>query len=660
MAPFGICPICNEQALLKCILHQRRVCIRCRAAQKKICATCGNARRVVRHLNGQPICHQCWKCHPSQLATCTVCQSFGPVVVKRAGSPICGACYPRRTEPCSICGQQRPVQSRRDGRALCMCCYMAIRNGKDPLHVRRRPRRPRRIRICTNCGQRKLCQGFLGPTPLCAECAGRPLVQCVWCGEKKPVTAYWPGGPVCNHCAEEFRQKPKECTNCRNMGMAVPFEKRQIICRPCAGWEDSSRCVHCGQQKPRYAKGYCVDCYLRHVALPQLLNLQGASSNTPYLKRVMETLLSRKPISVVNWLNTGSAALLHSIAQGHTELSHSALDQHTSTGHAEFVRSILVEAGALPVRNRMAAHIDHWLEVFRAEVPDQHRLLIMMFAEWRIVRRLRGKIQHQRLTRWALHSMKLRLRIAVRFLEWLDRQEKTLQQCTQKDVECWLVESKVTTPYLVRDFLQWTSLRKFSRPLEVPLLKSSGMVLVDEDRRWAMIERLSNDESIRLELRLCGLFVLVFGQHVSRIVTLLDSMVQIDEKKNVKILFGGEPVVMPPVIASLLSKQLVACRRNPNGHRADGTYWLFPGRHYGSHRNVVRLQKNLNNIGVECRRGRNSALLQLASQLHPAVLGRLLHMSPNVAVRWSQNAGGGFNRYVASRTARIEKGHHSA
>jgi hypothetical protein len=81
------------------------------------------------------------------------------------------------------------------------------------------------------------------------------------------------------------------------------------------------------------------------------------------------------------------------------------------------------------------------------------------------------------------------------------------------------------------------------------------------------------------------------------------------------------------------------------GGVAEDHDWLFPSRLPGYPIDTTTLGNRLRGIGVEA----NAALVPLALQLPPAVLGRLIGVRPRTATRWNATIAAGQTRYATSR-----------
>jgi len=64
------------------------------------------------------------------------------------------------------------------------------------------------------------------------------------------------------------------------------------------------------------------------------------------------------------------------------------------------------------------------------------------------------------------------------------------------------------------------------------------------------------------------------------------------------------------------------------------------------------LCRRIRALGVNPRPDRNSALLEMARQLPPAVVGQLLGLHPVTAARWDDTAGGNWARYATHQPHR--------
>jgi hypothetical protein len=127
----------------------------------------------------------------------------------------------------------------------------------------------------------------------------------------------------------------------------------------------------------------------------------------------------------------------------------------------------------------------------------------------------------------------------------------------------------------------------------------------------------------------------------------------------VQLRLGGTGITVPPPLDELLT-QLPATRPGGIAARLHHGDWLFPGRRPGQHLHATRLAQRLRALGVDPRADRNTALLQLAAEVPPAVLADLLGLHIGTAISWANEAGGDWTNYAAIRATADIASHQSA
>jgi hypothetical protein len=156
------------------------------------------------------------------------------------------------------------------------------------------------------------------------------------------------------------------------------------------------------------------------------------------------------------------------IGDGTLELSHAALDAEARTKPLDHFRDLLVATGVLPAQDPRFERLGPWLDSTLAGVPVAHAQMVRPFATWGVFRRLRRKAERGQLSENATKWARLRIRVALNFLEWLDDHDVELADVTQADVNLWLA-SGATTRFAVRDFLAWCRARRLISGVKVPL-----------------------------------------------------------------------------------------------------------------------------------------------------------------------------------------------
>jgi len=170
--------------------------------------------------------------------------------------------------------------------------------------------------------------------------------------------------------------------------------------------------------------------------------------------------------------------------------------------------------------------------------------------------------------------------------------------------------------------------------------------LVGTEERWILLRRFLHDDTLQLADRVAGALVLLYGQTLSRLLTLTVDAIQLREGGGACIRFDREWVILPEPLAGL-TIELRNTRHHPRATLRDvPSLWLFPGVKAGqaaSHAaSIVRLRK----AGLHPGPGRRRALIHHAQRTEAPILARLLGMTPATAQKWSERAGNEFGGYT--------------
>lgn len=163
-----------------------------------------------------------------------------------------------------------------------------------------------------------------------------------------------------------------------------------------------------------------------------------------------------------------------------------------------------------------------------------------------------------------------------------------------------------------------------------------------------MARALLHDDGHAPADRVAGLLVLLFAQRSARISRLTVSDVSIADDR-VSITLGTAPIHLPEPFAGHL-RQLVATRRPLVGaHVTDPGPWLFPGKHPGRPVLPATITSRLQRVGIRPAAQRTAALLHLAGEMPPALLGQLLGLGRTAVHEWSTLAGRPWAGFLAAR-----------
>ena len=145
--------------------------------------------------------------------------------------------------------------------------------------------------------------------------------------------------------------------------------------------------------------------------------------------------------------------------------------------------------------------------------------------------------------------------------------------------------------------------------------------------------------------------MLLYGQSLTHI-TLLTRDKIVATPDGIQLLLGEVPVDLPAPLGALVQQLDHHKYGSAVIGRTDTHPWLFPGRTPGRPLSISRLKARLAAIGVVGRTARNTVLVDLASQLPPAVLGRLLGIDINTAGAWAERAARSGAAYAGDLTRR--------
>ncbi len=618
------CARCAKERDLRYHVKEGRICTPCfNRSNARACSRCKKVAPVSTNDKNGPVCYACRRKDPAAQSRCIECGNPGIVARRTDAGAICMRCYQRPKVKCDVCGEFAQIHSRRSGRAVCDSCY------SQPL------------KLCSVCGELgKISKRGRQPDEgdVCEGCYEYPVAECAGCGLSRRVAQRTAIGPLCQACAV---RPTRRCVDCDRDLPAHQITERGPICSTCYKSSHQIECRGCGAIAYPYEKGLCARCVLER----RLQEVLGGEESDIRLEPVRLALLDvANPEASIGWLRKSSAATtLGQIARREVELSHQGLDGLEQTKPLNHLRGLLVAAGALPEYQPGFDRLEAWLEDLLADVPSDRANLVRPFAVWHVLRRARRRVQRGQFTENGAKWARLRISQSLAFLSWLDESGRHLEGLRQADVDLWL-SSGPTTRYAVRDFLAWARSRKLISGVRVPLRQSiTATSSVEEDERWEQVERLLAQSEIDLALRVAGLFVLLFGQHLSRVVGLRSRDVR-EAPGSVFVNFGVWPLQLPPVLDDLVL-QLRGRRGHSTVHRGD---WLFPGGVPGRPITTEQLRNRLATLGIVLRPTRNSALMQLASELQAPVLADLLGLHVNTAVEWVRNSRGDWARYAAS------------
>lgn len=273
--------------------------------------------------------------------------------------------------------------------------------------------------------------------------------------------------------------------------------------------------------------------------------------------------------------------------------------------------------------------------------------MLRSYATWRVLRRARRRAESGTKRTTPTAHAKNCFTTAALFLCFLDDRGHEIGSCTQGDVDAFVADGPPCAP-LIGDFLRYAEQARLNRGLVVTRGndRRSGPALAD-DSRWAIARRLLRGDDLDLADRVAGCLVLLYGQQLSRIVTLTDrDLVHRDGRTLLRL--GACELELKEPLAGLVDGLASYRRTKTSVAGVTGSCWLFPGSAPGQSVNPSYLGERLRRLGISTMPARRAALMHLGATLPASVLADALGLNPNTAVKWVKTAGGDWSTYAAA------------
>ena len=420
----------------------------------------------------------------------------------------------------------------------------------------------------------------------------------------------------------------------------------RAACAACTGHRAVYACVQCGREESPYGTT-CGRCTLSR-RVTELLTDPTTGIIRPELQPVFDALTGARPRTTIYWFTRSRGpAILRAMAIGETEITHAALEAMGSNKTINYLRDLLVAVGVLPAFDPELERVTGWLADLLAHLPKDQADVLSQFARWHVLRRLRHQQAAGRLTHGAISGARATIVATSRFLTWLAEHETTITAATQTHAEQYATERPGRAQAVVA-FLAWTRRTGLTCELTLPTRPTTQpQVTLTEDARWAQVDLLLADDTIRLYVRIAGLFTLLFAQPLARIAAMRADQVTVGDDGRVAVTFDTVPVQMPAPVARLVLTHLA--RRGQASYASSTDQWLFPGGIPGRHLVTENFRSQLVARGIQPSDARKAAMLQLAAAMPSAVLADVLGRSPGTAARWAALSAHDWAQYTAQR-----------
>jgi len=472
---------------------------------------------------------------------------------------------------------------------------------------------------------------------------------CFDCGGTNHLTRL-PHGRLCARCRRRRHYHPHQCPGCGVVRPLAWLDDELIVCASCAGVESIFACHECGREDQPYGGRRCARCTLRE-RLTDLLNDPATGQIHTRLRPVFDELVnSERPQTGMWWLikkkpGTGPR-LLAQMARGEIEISHDTFRARPSDRAHDYLRSLLVALKILPPFEIRIERMLPFIEQVVADLSADQAALIRRFAHWHVLRGMRKASREDRLTGSIANASRRHIRVAIDFLAFLDAQGASPATATQDLMERYQehVGRRINDEYA---FVVWLRDSRINTSLSIPYVpRPAPAVTVSDEQRWAAVDRLLHDETLRRYTRIGGLFTLLFAQPLSRIVAMRTSQVTVADDA-VHVAFSTLPIQMPAVLDDLIREHLE--HRGKSLYASRDTGWLFPGGNPGRHLATENIRAQLVAIGIKPYENRKATLFQLAGDIPAPVLAELIGITNDNAADWARLAARDWTGYIAER-----------
>ena len=633
------------------------ICEPCSGRQRCFtCVHCNVAKtRPAMRLPEGYICQQCYATHFYARRPCSTCGTMcKPVRRLPDGGILCQRCAPRPQHVCSRCRQTRPAQAMTDAGPICSRCYA----------------RAKLSWVCALCGavRNRQTNTAFGPN-VCRSCrrirlrnapvdddqsfesdvAGgvpRSKAVCAFCGKLRRVGNRWPAGPVCHSCAGRTRIYPELCAQCQQVKVLTGLDAtRQRICGPCAGWPVDYLCRRCNQPGIK-SQGLCSRCITRQRLETAFAGPDGAVSDQ--IQPLIKALASAPdPRSVAVWLGKSPAAtMLSDLAARAERITHETLDDLSPSPAADYIREILVRTAILEPRNEYLERVTLWVDQYLAGVTGEKAQVLRAYAQWYLLHKARRR--KDPLLRPTTNRIRTRVRVAHEFMTFVAERGYALDTVGQDLVDNWLAHG-TSREHEIRPFLNWADQRGLTTGVTAPARKPAlPAAFLSEEEQLEQLHRCLTDDTIPVDLRAGGGLMLLYGLNLTRVLAISSSHL-CQRSGDTYLMLGEHELLLPPVLADLLTQLPRPARGSTLSGVKTEHRLLFPGR--TPHRAIdpEHFANRLKQRGIRPRAGRNTALIQLASELPAAVLSDILGINIATATRWAGYAKRDWQSYLASR-----------
>lgn len=429
-------------------------------------------------------------------------------------------------------------------------------------------------------------------------------------------------------------------------------ESEAEVCGPCAGVARDYVCITCGTAGEQHFERTCLRCSA--VARAQEL-LAAETGAVPEPLTDLPALLGNhgRAGSTMRWLLKPLPSGLMRTLGSATTVTHASLDACPAGQARHHLRSLLIDAGVLPLRDEQTERLGAWVDELVATLPRHQARLIVPYAHWKVLRTVRRRTQWKRTSIGVASATRERVRVAVRFLRHLDEHGVEVATLTQGTLDRWTGGSRSRSGEIA-PFIRWLHVCGITPDLrvDVPPVSDPAEMNPEVVHHTLVRELISKrDSEADLQTRVSGLLILLYGARIER----LHRLTTADLKRTGQRMFvalTADPVEVPPMLAQLLEQLAAAAEHHSHALTRTGeARQLFPSpRRAHEPIHPTTLGRKLARAGVHPRISRNYTMLALATDMPAAVVAAQTGVTVQTASRWAVNSQRANAEYVAARS----------
>nr|WP_245561747.1 hypothetical protein [Agromyces italicus] len=335
------------------------------------------------------------------------------------------------------------------------------------------------------------------------------------------------------------------------------------------------------------------------------------------------------------------------MATGRAPISHQTLNDLPESTRVRYFRRMLMSAGTLPTIDVWLNDLELYAARLFASLAVEHASIMTRYFNWEVLRKLRQRSASTPLTTGAANMRRAELRRIAELLAWLDAHGRSLSTLDQAAVDHFLAHRD---PHkVVATFIRWSARHRLTGHIDVTIGRAAPpRPLIPEEIVWNKIDRLVDDESLALPIRIIGLFVLVFAQPLMNCVRMRQADI-VEEGATMRITFGKTPIVLPLPIADLLRRHL-ATRNDRRVFLVAESEWLFEGNMPQHHTSEANVRLQLTALGIQPRDMKRTRIDQLVQEIPASVVADVVGISVGTALHHAAQTNAAWGVYPALRT----------